>query len=69
MKNDIFNVVGAMQLYIYMTIQKASFLVMTNEQGFCCFSKPTDVMSAYNIIMSMKLSSWETGNRAMTIGI
>lgn len=69
MKNDIFNVAGAMQLHIYMTLQRATFLVMTNEQGFCCFNKPTDAMSAYNIITSIKLSSWETGNRAMTIGI
>lgn len=69
MKPDIFNVVGAMQLYIYMAIQKASFLLMTNEQGFCCFSRPDDIISAYNIIESIKLSSWETGNRAMTVGI
>lgn len=69
LKGNIFNTVGAMQLYIYMNLQNASFLLMTNEQGFCCFEKPKQPIDAYNIVANIKLSSWETGNRAMTIGI
>ena len=68
-KQNIFDVVGAMQLYIYMKIQNTSFLLMTNDQGFCCFECPKSPIDAYNIIKSIKLSSWDTGNRAMTIGV
>lgn len=69
LKPNIFDVVGAMQLYIYMTMQKASFLLMTNDQYFCCFEYPKTPMDAYNVISTIKLSSWDAGNRAMTVGI
>lgn len=68
-KPDIFNVVGAMQLYMYMLHQKASFLLMTNQQYFCCFAAPKSPIDAFNIVKSIKLSSWSIGNRAMTVGI
>lgn len=68
-KPNIFDVVGAMQLYTYMKLQKADFLLMTNDSGFCCFTRPEQPIDAYNIVTSIKLSSWETGNRGMTIGI
>lgn len=69
LKGNIFNTVGAMQLYTYMNLQKSSYLLMTNDQGFCCFQKPEQPIDAYNIVTNVKLSSWETGNRGMTIGI
>ena len=69
LKGNIFNIVGAMQLYTYLRLQKATYLLMTNEQGFCCFECPKQPIDAYNIITNIKLSSWETGNRGMTIGI
>lgn len=69
LKGNIFNIVGAMQLYTYLRLQKAAYLLMTNEQGFCCFECPKQPIDAYNIITNIKLSSWETGNRGMTIGI
>lgn len=68
-KPNLFNVVGAMQLYTYMRVQKADFLMMTNDSGFCCFARPEQPIDAYNIVDSVKLSSWETGNRGMTIGV
>lgn len=69
LKGNIFNTVGAMQLYTYLHLQNTAYLLMTNEQGFCCFECPRQPIDAYNIITNIKLSSWETGNRGMTIGI
>lgn len=66
---DLFNIVGAMQLYIYLHVQKASFLVMTNDQGFCCFKTPETPEEAYNIIDNLKLSTWYAGTCSMSIGI
>ena len=68
-KKDIFNVVGAMQLSIYMKNQKASYILFTNEDGFCCFDAPKSAEEAFNIVKGLKLSSWQTGDYGMTIGI
>lgn len=67
--NDIFSIVGAMQLYMYLHLQKASYLLMTNDQGFCCFETPETPEEAYNIITNIKLSTWYTGTNSMSIGI
>lgn len=68
-KHDLFNVVGAMQLFIYMLIQKASYILLTNNDGFCCYERPQTTMEAFKIIKELKLSSWQTGDYGMTIGI
>lgn len=68
-KHDLFNVVGAMQLFIYMLIQKASYILLTNNDGFCCYERPQTPMEAFKIIKELKLSSWQTGDYGMTIGI
>lgn len=68
-KHDLFNIVGAMQLFIYMLIQKASYILLTNNDGFCCYERPQTPMEAFKIIKELKLSSWQTGDYGMTIGI
>lgn len=68
-KNDLFTVVGAMQLFIYMLVQKASFILFTNNEGFCCFARPQTPDDAFRIVKGLKLSSWQTGDYGMTIGI
>ena len=68
-KHDLFNVVGAMQLFIYMLVQRASYILLTNNDGFCCYERPQTPMEAFKIIKELKLSSWQTGDYGMTIGI
>lgn len=68
-KPDIFNIVGAMQLYIYMNVQKASYILFTNNEGFCCYEKPQTPQDAYRIVTELKLSSWMEGDYGMTIGL
>lgn len=68
-KPDLFNVVGAMQLFIYMLVQNASYILLTNNEGFCCYEKPQTPQDAYRIVTELKLSSWQTGDYGMTIGI
>lgn len=69
--NDIklFNIIGAMQLYMY--LNGTSYLMMVNNLGFKCFSLNNDPMTYVNIIQKnkIKLSSWETGARGMEISI
>lgn len=68
-KSDLFNVVGAMQLYIYMNVQNASYILFTNNDGFCCYEKPQTPQDTYRIVTELKLSSWMEGDYGMTIGI
>lgn len=68
-KSDLFNIVGAMQLYIYMNVQNASYILFTNNDGFCCYEKPQTPQDAYRIVTELKLSSWMEGDYGMTIGI
>lgn len=69
MKSDIFNVVGAMQLCIYMKTQGSRYIMFTNNEGFRCFAFPSNAQEAYNIVKALNLSSWQTGDYGMTVGI
>lgn len=68
-KPNLFNVVGAMQLYIY--LNDISYLMMVNEIGFKCFKNTHNPIDLLNIIEKnkIKLSSWETGTQGMEISI
>lgn len=68
-KGDLFTVVGAMQLLIYMLVQRASYILLTNNEGFCCYERPQTPLDAFRIVKELKLSSWQTGDYGMTIGI
>lgn len=68
-KPDIFITTGAMQLYRYMKEQNASYLIMTDDEGFCCFKRPETPSQAQKIISNINLSSWQTGDYGMTISI
>lgn len=65
----LFNIIGAMQLYMY--LNKTNYLMMVNHQGFKCFALDDNPMTYVNIILKnkIKLSSWETGARGMEISI
>ena len=69
LKKDLFNVVGAMQMCLYMKMQGASSIMFTNDEGFRCFEYPESAAEAYNIVKGLKLSSWMTGDYGMTIGM
>ena len=70
-KPNIFDIAGAQQLEIYMTQQKASFMVFSNDIGFCCCAFPKTPQDAYNVVTynGVKLSSWFEGETGFTIGI
>lgn len=68
-KPDLFITVGAMQLFTYMYLQDASYLMMVDNDGFCCFEKPETVFDAQKIIANLNLSSWETGDYGMLISM
>ena len=68
-KNDIFNIVGAMQLSLYLKTQDAQYIMFTNNEGFRCFEYPKSEEEAYDIVKSLKLSSWLTRDYGMTIGL
>ena len=61
--------VGAMQLYTYMSMQNADFLIMVDNEGFCCFERPKTAIESQRIISSINLSSWQTGDYGMTVSI
>lgn len=65
----LFNVIGAMQLYMY--LNGIDYLVMVNQLGFKCFALDREPMTYLNMILKnkIKLSSWETGTRGMEISI
>ncbi len=75
--DDLFTVVGAMQIYIYMNLNRGNkknpiypaYLMMANDDGFCCFKRPTTAAEALLIAQNVKLSSWGTGYRGMSVGI
>ena len=68
-KKDIFTVVGAMQLCVYLKIQNSQYILFTNDEGFKCFEQPRNADEAYHIVNGLKLSSWQTGDYGMTIGM
>lgn len=68
-KPDLFVTVGAMQLYTYMSMQNADFLIMVDNEGFCCFERPKTAIESQRIISSINLSSWQTGDYGMTVSI
>lgn len=68
-KKDIFTVVGAMQFCIYLKIQNSQYILFTNDEGFKCFEQPRNADEAYHIVNGLKLSSWQTGDYGMTIGM
>lgn len=68
-KDNLFNIVGAMQLHIY--LRGVKYLLMVNDQGFKCFEnddKPGTLLK-YFADEKIKLSTWETGAKGMEIGI
>ena len=71
LKPHIFELAGAQQLYLYMLQQRASYMVFSNDKGFCCCEFPKTPEAAYNIVTyeSVKLSSWFSGENGFTIGI
>ena len=67
--DTLFNIVGAMQLYIY--LRNVKYLLMVNNVGFKCFEndgKPETLLKFFTD-EKIKLSSWETGAKGMEIGI
>ena len=68
-KPDIFNVVGAMQLCTYLKAENAQYILFTNDEGFCCYEAPKSPEEAYRIVNALKLSSWQTRDYGMTIGL
>ena len=67
--DTLFNIVGAMQLYIY--LKNVKYLLMVNNTGFKCFEndgKPETLLKFFTD-EKIKLSSWETGAKGMEIGI
>lgn len=65
----LFNVIGAMQLYMYLS--GINYLMMVNQLGFKCFALDNNPMTYLNMIIKnkIKISSWETGTRGMEISI
>lgn len=68
-KPNLFDIVGAMQLYIY--LKGIDYLLMINDMGFRCFKLDENPSTYINMIGDgkLKLSSWETGERGMEISI
>jgi len=75
-KPNLFLIVGAMQLYLYM--KEISYLLMVNEHGFKCFKRPDDARGYLDLFATkgdnsagkkLKLGSWETSTYGMEISI
>ena len=82
---DIFLVTGAMHLCTYMTVEHADYLIVTNNDGFCCYANPAKGASSVsgiteqhianavaifnNNTLSLKLSTWQTRTKGMEISI
>lgn len=68
-KPNLFEVVGAMQLYIYMS--KINYLLMVNDVGFKCFKNDNNPETFVKLFEKqfIKLSSWETGALGMEMSI
>lgn len=68
-KPNLFSLVGAMQLYMYM--KEIEFLLMVNDIGFKCIKNDNNPETFVKLFdkQYIKLSSWETGARGMEMSI
>lgn len=69
-KKNLFEIVAAMQLYVYMA--KTKFLLMVNNNGCCCFSgfeNPENVLNMVSKNDGIRISTWSTGDKGMELSI
>ena len=61
-KKYFLKTLAALHLFIYLTLEKASYFLALNDKKFRMFTSPKSIKEAYDIIDNFEINGWKEGN-------
>lgn len=68
-KKNFFLTVAAMHMFAYLKLQKANYLVMTNDESFRVFKAPSNPEEAYTLVSNLKVETWSFNKKGISVSL